>query len=459
MTAVLPPSAHSCVLVPHLKAELSTVSGKYGRMFPDLPPLACTPEALAALARSGAPLDAGEDERAADTADTADIACTPAGWPIFGQLIAHNITADRSLLQVHANLGELRNGRSPSLNLESLYGAGPSGSPYLYDRNDPDLLLLGETERGRPDDLPRNAQGTALIGDPRDDVHLPISQLHVAFLKFHNAVVRSLRAAGGAAGGVFAQAQALVRWHVQWIVVHEYLPLVAGADTVHDVLANGRRYFHFEGAPFIPIEFADGAYRFGHSQIRATYRLNERVSARLFPDLMCGCPTLDARVIDWRYFFDLDPARPPQRSRRIDGRLAHPLIDLPQAITGEVTAPEQSSLAYRDLLRSEALDMPSGEAVARVMGIAPLRAKEIGLDAVGWKGETPLWLYILKEAEARTSGVALGPVGGRIVVEVLLGLLEADSSAYLAQDRGWRPVLPAMREDFTLADLFHIAGT
>ncbi|HZC76852.1 MAG TPA: hypothetical protein VE258_03850, partial [Ktedonobacterales bacterium] len=101
--------------------------------------------------------------------------------------------------------------------------------------------------------------------------------------------------------------------------------------------------------------------------------------------------------------------------------------------------------------------MPSGEAIAQAMGIAPLRAEEIVLDAC-WHGETPLWLYVLKEAEARTGGVALGPVGGRIVVEVLIGLLEADPCAYFAQDRDWRPVLPAAREDFTIADLLHFAG-
>jgi hypothetical protein len=446
------------VLAPHLKDELSTFTSKYGRMFPDLPPLLCVPDALAALARSGAALDATEGS-SDENALAVDNPCTPAGWPIFGQFVAHNITADRSLLQVHVNLGELRNGRSPSLNLESLYGAGPSGTQYLYDRYDSDLLLLGTTEGGRPLDLPRNTQGTAIIGDARNDVHLPISQLHVAFLRFHNAVVRHLRTEGVPAGEVFAQAQMLVRWHYQWIVVHEYLPLVAGAEIVDDVLTRGRQFYHFDAAPFIPIEFSDGAYRFGHSQIRATYRLNAGAEAPIFPDLMCGCPTADTRVIDWRYFFDLDPACPPQPSRRIDGRLAHPLIELPEPITGAVETPEQASLAYRDLLRGEALDMPSGEAVARAMDIAPLAAGETGLAVAGWEGETPLWLYVLKEAEIRTGGVALGPVGGRIVTEVLIGLLEADPTAYLAADRAWHPSLPAARSgDYTLADLLRFAG-
>src|SRR6476660_1264113 len=177
-TAPTPPQAtQSCVIAPHLKDEIATTSGKYGRMFAGLPVNDCAPDDLLSLGRSGALLDAQRDTQD-DTA--AQAIPTAAGWPIFGQFIAHNITADRSLLQAHANLGELRNFRSPSLNLESLYGAGPSGNPYMYDRADTDKLMLGTTETGAPRDLPRNSQGTAIIGDPRNDVHLPISQLHVA---------------------------------------------------------------------------------------------------------------------------------------------------------------------------------------------------------------------------------------------------------------------------------------
>jgi hypothetical protein len=458
-TPTTPPQAsQSCLIAPHLKDALAPGSGKYGRMFGGLPINDCAPDALLGLGRSGALLDAQIDTPDADDAST-QAAPSAAGWPIFGQFIAHNITADRSMLQAHASLGELRNFRSPSLNLESLYGAGPSGNPYMYDRTDTDKLLLGMTETGAPRDLPRNAQWTAIIGDPRNDVHLPISQLHVAFIAFHNAIVDWLRARPATSVAVFAEAQRLARWHYQWITMHEYLPLLVGADLVEDVLTHGRRFYQFEDAPYIPIEFSDGAYRFGHSQIRAAYQLNDGASGYIFPDLMCGCQTTQARVVDWRYFFDLDPARPPQPSRRIDARLAHPLIQLPEPIVGATEIPEQASLAYRDLQRGRALDMPSGEEIARAMGVAPLTADEVGLDQHGWQGETPLWYYVMRESAVREQGVRLGAVGGRIVAETLIGLLEADPTAYLATDQQWRPTLPATKSgDFTIADLLRFAG-
>ena len=400
------PTTTSCVIAPHLKAELgANGDGKYGRMFADLPCNECDEAALLTLGRAGSALDAADltDDGAAPGSNP----CIPAGFPIFGQFIAHNITADRSLLQHHVSIGEIRNFRTPSLNLESLYGAGPSGSPYMYDTNDSDMLLLGADDAGVWDDLPRNSQGRALIGDPR----------------------------------------------------HEFLPVTVGKDIVDDVLANGRQFYDFGERPFIPIEFSDGAYRFGHSQIRAVYQLNDHASGRIFPDLAGNRQLKHDQAIDWRYFFALDPDQPPQRSRRIDARLAHPLITLPDAIVGVTDIPEQHSLAYRDLQRARALDMPSGEAIARAMGITPLTAAQVGLAARGWEGETPLWYYVMKEAEVSNAGVSLGAMGGRIVAEVLIGLLEADPTAYLNVARDWQPTLPTKETGtFTMADLLRFAG-
>lgn len=448
---------HSCVLAPHLKQEM-TVSpdGKYGRMFPDLPCNDCGETVFAAIARSGAVMD--EAAVPAGVEETSAV-CIPAGFPVFGQLIAHNITADRSLLLHHTSLGEIRNLRTPSLNLESLYNAGPVGSPYMYDNDDADKLLLGRNDAGNPDDLPRNSQGVALLGDPRDDVHLLISQLHLALLKFHNAIVDHLRARGVAPERVFDEAQRLTRWHYQWIVVNEFLPLTAGEQITRDALA-GRAFYQFDERPFIPVEFSDAAYRAGHSQIRSVYRINDQTEGAIFPDLLGGRAVPSSRVVDWRYFFDLDPNRPPQPSKRIDTRLAHSLIELPPMVVGAVSAPEEASLAYRDLRRARSLDLPSGEAVARVMGVEPLAPDEVGLHAaIGWHGETPLWYYVLREAEVRHGGVRLGEVGGRIVAEVLVGLLDGDPTSYRAIAPDWRPTLPAARSDsFTIADLLRFAG-
>jgi hypothetical protein len=410
------------------------------------------------LGRSGSVMD--DAARPDDTGASTDNPRTPAGWTFFGQFIAHDITADRSLLLHHARLNELRNFRTPRLDLESMYAAGPIGSPYLYDLDDADKFLLGINDRGEMEDLPRNRQGRALLGDPRDDVHLIISQLHLAFLKFHNAIVDYLRAKNVPSSGVFSQAQRLVRWHYQWIVVNEFLPLTVGEELMQDLLSNGLKFYTYADQPYIPVEFADAAYRYGHSEVRSIYTLNDGgAKGQVFPDYAGTCPVPHDRVVDWAYFFNVDSKRPPQASKRIDTLLAHSLIDLPTSVVGDTEIPEQHSLAYRDLVRGEALDLPSGEALARAMGVEPLSKDEVGLSQMGWKSETPLWYYILREAEVRRRGERLGEVGGRIVAEVLLGLIDGDPNSYRNAETEWSPSLPGSQEgDFTMADLLKFAG-
>lgn len=452
------PGTHSCVLAPHLKQDLSGgAEGKYGQMFRNLPCPEADEAALLALGRSGAVMDIAPGPHA-DGPQT-DNPRISAGWPLFGQFIAHDITADRSLLQHHASVGQLRNFRTPRLDLESVYAAGPTGTPYLYDMNDADRFLLGINDVGLPNDLPRNAQGRALIGDPRNDVHLIISQLHVAFLKFHNAVVEHLRSEGVPGDDVFIEAVRMVRWHYQWIVVHQFLPLHAGEALVTEVLRDGPRFYKYAHRPFIPVEFADGAYRFGHSQIRSLYQLNARASGCIFPDCSGARPVPQEHVLDWRYFFDVDEGVPPQASKKIDTHLTHALMELPESVVGIMPTHDYTSLAVRDLLRAHAIELPSGEAIAGAMGVTPLTEDEVGLKARGWKGETPLWYYVLREAEVRHNGEWLGEVGGRIVTEVLVGLIDGDLNSYRNAEQEWHPTLPAAREgDFTITDLLHMAG-
>src|SRR5579884_707207 len=296
MQEAVAPGTHNCVIAPHAKNDITDEAGsKYGRLFSDLPAPSAGEGLLLALGRSGAVMDDRSE------AEEGDNDCIPAGWTFFGQFIAHDITADRSALSHHAVAERLTNFRAPRLDLEAVYAFGPSGSPYLFDLNDADKLLLGINDAGRPDDLPRNSQGRALTGEPRNDVHTFVAQLHVAFLKFHNAVVDWLRGRGTPSGDVFEEARRLVRWHYQWITAHEFLPLTVGQELVDDILANGPRFYRPGAHPTIPVEAA--------------------------------------RTIDWRYFFDLDPARPPQPTRRIDARLVHSLIALPPAVVGETEIP------------------------------------------------------------------------------------------------------------------------
>jgi hypothetical protein len=426
-------------------------------MFSNLPALEIDENIVRALGRSGSSMDLPAGAFEDPESDNPRI---PAGFPFLGQFIAHDITRDPSLLHHHATLKQLRNFRTPRLDLEVVYGAGALAHPYFYDLHDPDMLLIGVNDAEGADDVPRNAQGQALIADSRNDSHMIISQLHLAFLKFHNRIVDRLHGKGPRGDAALEEARRLATWHYQWIVVHEFLPLSVGQEMVERILRDGHLIYAFKGDPFIPVEFADAAYRFGHPQIRATYQLNDRAGrVAIFPDLVGMRPVPAAHVVDWARFFAIPGRRPPQPSKRISARLVHALIDLPESIVGETERPEEHSLAYRDLERGVNCDLPSGEAVARVIGLDPLPKNALGLQALGWEGETPLWYYVLKEAEIQGGGERLGEVGGRIVAEVLLGLLEGDPHYYGNENPRWHPTLPGTRDgEFTMADLLVFAG-
>lgn len=404
----------------------------------DLPPLEADETLLHRIGAAGGFCDGGEGK---------DESSVEAGWPFFGQYVAHDLTADRSPLRAHADVDALRNMRSPRANLESLYGGGPVGSPYLYERADPARLLENDG------DVPRNQEGIALLGDPRNDVHVFTSQMQVAFIAAHNRLVDRLREDGAAEEIVFDEARRSLTWHYQWVIVNDLLTGLAGETLVAELLQSAPRWYRPNGRPFIPLEFADAAYRYGHSQIRQLYRIQEGGPARpVFPDLIGFSPIADRRV-DWALLFDL-PGRPAaQRAKPIDGQLPRSLIELPQAITGAVDEEAYRSLAARDLERGQGTGLPSGESVARHVGVEPLSADEVGLAPYGWDDETPLWLYVLRESAARQEGERLGEIGGRIVAEVLIGIITADPESYLALDPTWTPTLPGHGPRFGLRDL------
>jgi hypothetical protein len=440
-------------LAPGRAPDTPLAGGGYRRLFPELEPLDCEDDALHALGRAGGACDAAA---AAVEVGAGPDAQGAAGWPVFGQFVAHDITADRSPLTHHAELAEVRNARSPRANLECVYGDGPAGMPFLYDRDDPAKLLLGRNDAGRAADLPRNPQGVALVGDPRNDVHLLMSQFHVAMLHLHNGLVDQLRGDGTVEAELFAAARRAATWHYQWVLLTDFLPRLVGTELAGQLLAGDARHYRpAPGATWIPLEFADAAYRYGHSQIRDRYQVNrDAAPVPLLPDLLGFRPVPAVWGVDWAYLFDL-PGRPPaQRAKRIDGRLASSLIQLPRAISGVGGDDDYASLAVRDLQRGQGVGLPSGEAVARRLGLEPLTPEEVGLGSAGWNLETPLWFYLLKEAERRGGGERLGPVGGRIVGEVLVGIVDADGESYRAVDPGWRPTLPAAEAGrFGLADL------
>ena len=419
--------------------------GRYGRLFEDLPALEADEEALHALGRPGGPCAVSADLSDADDGTVAAV------WPFFGQFVAHDITADRSPLTHRADPARIRNYRTPKASLEGVYAAGPAGSPFHYAKDDPATLLLDPAGH----DVPRNHEGIALIGDPRNDVHLFMNQMQVAFIGLHNRLVDRLRDERVPEGELFDGARRSATWHYQHVILREFLPDLIGAELTAGLLDGAPRLFRPQNDPYIPFEFADAAFRYGHSQIRQRYQVNPGFGpCPVFPDLMGFGPVAPEHAVDWPLMVDLAGAEPAQRAKRIDGRLPASLIGLPTQVSGEEQGSDYESLATRDLQRGHAVGLPSGEAVAGALGVEPLSQDELGLAEHGWNNETPLWLYVLLEAQAREDGSRLGPVGGRIVGEVLVGIIDADPESFRVADPMWTPTLPAREAGrFGLADI------
>jgi hypothetical protein len=333
-----------------------------------------------------------------------------------------------------------------------------------------------------------------------------------------------------ARAAVFESARRMARWHYQWIVIHEFLPAIVGqamSDSVYKEVLTGVPIINIKyykptnplGRPFIPVEFSVAAYRFGHSITRPRYTVQDFIDKNgnvvevkgvpLFEatpsdnNLNGSRPVLPRLKLQWSKFFNA-PGKPPTARpvRQFDASLATPLFQLPS--TALPDSNPTSRLPVRNLLRGKKMGLPSGQQVARLMGVTPLTPaqlyqshriyvrvpivnskveilgppdgpgefdienqtlKQVFADP-GWGGEAPLWFYILKEAELVGDGTpggkarTLGPVGGRIVAEVLVGLLQKDLNSYLYLNAAWKPAPPIAptRGQFTMSDLLNFAG-
>jgi hypothetical protein len=471
--------------------------GRFGRLFPTLPAFSAdTPTIRAALTEIGRPgglMDAADDlsDPVALVADPTKSEHNPdnpdltAGFTFLGQFLDHDMTFDpTSSLARRQDPESIRNFRIPALDLDSLYGGGPGVSPALYDQtvdHGQTTMLVEEipgsaawTVDGQPRfDVPRNSQNVAILGDPRNDENLVVSQLHLAMLRFHNAVVADVKASLGSvltAGEVFAEAQRIVRWHYQWMIVHEFLPKTVGAATMADIVTGGRKVYDWRHDPYIPVEFSVAAYRFGHSQVRPSYRANfgtsavdvsQQFFAMIFdhtagassdPDDLRGGCRAPRRFIDWQTFFDFGDGR-ARPNKLIDTTLSSALFHLLGQAAGS-----PDSLASRNLLRSLTMKVASGQSVARAMKLPVLKPTDLtDLAPFHLDERTPLWFYVLREAQVEAGGRHLGPVGGRIVGEVLYGLIEGDSQSYLSQDPEWTPTYGS-GNSFEMTDLLTKAG-
>ncbi len=494
----VPAGHHGAVRGADLSRRSSQFEGRFGRMFRTLPAADFDPKDLAALGRQmvAEPEDAPTPETEADDEENTGIA---AGYTYLGQFIDHDLTFDpASSLERQNDPDGLVDYRTPRFDLDSVYGRGPDDQPYLY-RNDGMHMLLGAELRGNPSDpgardLPRNAPAAkeparAIIGDPRNDENVIVSQLQSTMLRFHNRMVDFMTARDKST--TFEDAQRMVRWHYQWVVLHDFLPAIIGAETLNAILPHiakhsnplsdpaNLQFYHPKKEGYIPIEFSVAAYRFGHSMVRPIYRINE--TADRLPifsakgDSLVGFGAVRQDLaIDWRLFFKMNdaPALGPKRVQpayKIDTSLVNPLGSLP----GSVASANMPSLAERNLLRGLRMGLPSGQDVASYMGIDPIPDEKLkvgkaieddfeknpGITGLGnFAGSAPLWFYVLAEAQQQfrdnNTPIRLGPVGGRIVGEVFVGLMLADSHSYLRMQPRWKPFPEfCSRGEFKMADL------
>ncbi len=443
----------------------------------------------------------------------------PAGYTYLAQFVDHDLTFDKSRLRDDATVPviDLVQGRSPSLDLDSLYGLGPAMTPEFYAA-DGIHLLTGTTtsaiepadgfiEKNNPGfDLPRRPNKTALIPDRRNDENLAVAQTHLAFIRFHNRVVDKLAADGVPAGQRFGMARDLVVRHYQWMLRTDFLPRLTNKAQLNGVFAGGRRIVEPApdpaDSPTMPVEFSVAAYRLGHSMVRPSYEWNGvfetgqagAASLGLLFEFsgtsgdFVGDPTLPSNwVADWRGLYRFPSNRPdlqPRRrgklrrnvARRIDTRLTNPLADLPP---GSLGGPEpqaaRRNLAFRNLTRARMLQLATGQQMAALMrekglNIATLTRAKILNGGGGGGGadlsaldanqknavarDTPLWFYVMREAEL--NGGRMTGVGGRLLSETFHRCMEG-SLISIVKDPAWRPTLGPNPDTFTMVNLLMFA--
>ena len=476
-----------------------TPSATFSRLFdqpafaPDSPQLR---QALLTIGAPGGMLDAGDDlfgPRGGPVTLITDPALSlvnrnnphdTAGMTFVGQFIDHDLSFDAaSMLGVATDPRTSPNSRTARFDLDSVYGGGPVTQSELYDPRAPIKLLI--ESGGRFEDVPRRPDGSAVIGDPRNDSNLIISGLHAAFLAFHNHAVDTVTTTGAEPGEIFALARRLTTWHYQWLVVNQVLPNFVGLAVVDDVLRRGPRHFRTDGNPAIPVEFSGAAYRFGHSMVRPSYRANlagdnghpffglifdsrlqvpDGQQPQTDPVDLRGGFRSARRFIGWQTFFDFGGSFSAQTkpNKVIDTVLSTPLFALPTSAIAHIPgSPGPTALPQRTLLRHLTWSLPSGQSLARDMDLPVLHRRDFA-DLAGFDldldASTPLWLYVLREAQLVNGGQFLGPVGGRIVAEVLLGLLLADPTSYLRRQPQWQPHLGAQGSGYGITDFLRFAG-
>jgi Animal haem peroxidase len=388
-------------------------------------------------------------------------------YTYFGQFIDHDLTLDTSPQPTApTDPTTLINSRTFKFDLDSVYGGGPGVNPELYDADKLHFKVQNPNPNGVID-LPRNADGSAILVEKRNDENEILSQIHVAFLLNHNKLIDS-------GLGFNAARQKLVEMY-QEVVLGEVLPHFVTAKVVTGELNNTLKRHYKPGnpnRPMTPVEFSVAAYRFGHSMVRRAYELTNttgkiQVFSATLPDLRGGRQLPAGRQIDWGNFIE-ELTRPENVahvniSRKIDPLISSSLFVLP--IPG-AEATGSNVLAFRNMTRADFYGMASGQDVAKAMGIPAIDPDVIVDNQPAFGQATPLWYYILAESSRTQNGKFLGPVGGRIVADVFVRIMQIDKDSILKgnrvtindEDSVITPKGEAERDMTGLEDIFIRAG-
>ena len=427
----------------------------------------------------------------------------PSGYTYLLQFIAHDLVHSEMPLSITGDVGTLANARRAPLLLESLYGHGPVGSPHLYALDAPSddrrtKLRLGrmrwkiakgdvatddarcpfrDIARTRVEDhtgIDRDKGGRvalteALLADPRNDDHAIISQLTALFALLHNALVDLARRGEpvshansrfGAAYKRFLCARDALSAIYHHIIRNDVMRRVLH-PAIYAAYSTANPWFmdrHSASDWQIPLEFSQGAFRFGHAMVRPEYRINDLTRHDLNNTLEkssandpVNMPLDDTWMVQWSRFFSINRSE-PNLSRRIGPYLSDALGN--DHIFYAFDATERVGLLYRDLLGAALAGMWSVDALIaeiarrrpdlvnpsrlladRAYRVTSLRqwlssAPSYGSlrdeDIETIANDPPLPFFVLFEAmqQDEATGLHLGRLGAIITAEVIFAALD-----------------------------------
>lgn len=382
-----------------------------------------------------------------------DGAKVPAMLTYLGQFFDHDVTHDtQTTLNVPADLTTIENKETSYFDLSNVYGAN---NEFLNAQGKFDI---GRTLNGE-DDLPRDpTTGLALIADIRDDENLVISQLQLAFFKHHNRIFSELQLTNASLPltQLIDMTKRQVILHYQYIVVHDFLKPICGQyfDRLFD--AQGTPVVHpaIEAlGPSIPVEFTGALYRMGHSMVRDAYYVNadfdvfpifaQQLPAPLTspPDLRGKRPLPSFFTFDWSMFTPMPFSKGFQVAENFDYFITQSLYTLP--ILPGVIGGGSNILPLRNLLRGVTYGLPTGQELARALGIPEseilsvtnrnwvLQTLNTDLTTAAdlirltelYGEQTPLFMYGLMDNHLNGYGDHLGVLPSLVIGNVILNLI------------------------------------